>query len=126
VRPDHIANNVEIAAVIAPKPLLVLSDGKDCTQNVPDLEFPHLKRIYGLFGKDGSVANSHFADEGHDFGPSKRGALYQFVGKVFKLDPEKAEEARVQVLPAMELRAFDEGHPRPEGCVPPNSEIRLF
>lgn len=126
IRPSHIANNVEIAAVIAPKPLLVISDGKDWTQNVPDLELPHLKRIYGLFGKEESVANSHFLEEGHDFGASKREALYRFVGKVFQLDPEKAEEGIVQILPAMELRAFDEAHPVPAGSVLPNSKIRLF
>lgn len=126
IRPSHIANNVEIAAVIAPKPLLVISDGKDWTQNVPDLEFPHLKRIYGLFGKEEGVANVHFPDEGHDFGPSKREALYRFVGKVFQLDPEKAQEGRVQLLPAVELRAFDEAYPVPAGSMPPNSVIRLF
>ena len=126
IRPGHIANNVEIAAVIAPKPLLIISDGKDWTQNVPGLEFPHLKRIYGLFGKEESVANAHFAEEGHDFGPSKREALYRFVGKVFQLDPGKAQDRSVQILPGMELRAFDEAHPVPERAVPPNSKIRLF
>lgn len=126
IRPGHIANNVEIAAVIAPKPLLVISNGKDWTQNVPGLEFPHLKRIYGLFGKEENVAKAHFAEEGHDFGPSKREALYRFVGKVFQLDPGKAQDGSVQILPGMELRAFDEAHPVPERAVPPNSKIRLF
>ena len=126
VRPEHIANNVEIAAVIAPKPLLLISDGKDWTQNVPDLEFPHLKRIYGLFAKEGSVENSHFPEEGHDFGPAKRQALYRFVGKVFHLEPEKSDEGSLQIIPAIELRAFDEAHPVPDGSIPPNSKVRLF
>jgi uncharacterized protein len=126
VRPGHIANNVEIAAVIAPKPMLVISDGKDWTQNVPDLEFPHLKRIYGLFGKEENVESSHFPEEGHDFGPSKREALYRFVGKIFQLDPDKAQEESVQTLPGAELRAFNESHPVPPGSVLPNSKVRLF
>lgn len=125
VRPDHVANNAEIAAVIAPKPLLVISDGKDWTQHVPTLELPHLKKIYGLFGKEAAVENAHFADEGHDYGPSKRAALYDFIGKTFGLDPKKADEATVPVLPGASLRAFDEQH-RPLGDVlPANSEVKL-
>jgi dienelactone hydrolase len=126
VRPGHVANNVEVAAVIAPKPLLLISDGQDWTQNVPDLEYPHLKRIYGLFEKPANVENAHFPGEGHDFGPTKREALYRFVGKVFGLEAGKAKDATVKILPAAELRAFDEAHPVPERAVPPNSPIRLF
>ncbi|MCW1922620.1 acetylxylan esterase [Luteolibacter arcticus] len=126
VRPDHVANNAEIAAVIAPKPLLVISDGKDWTQHVPKLELPHLQRIYGLFGKEDAVENAHFADEGHDYGPSKRTAMYRFVGKSFSLDAAKADEASVVALPGASLRAFDGTHPRPETEVPANSEAKLY
>lgn len=126
VRPGHIANNVEIAALMAPKPLLLISDGKDWTQNVPELEFPHLKRIYGLFGKEERVENAHFPEEGHDFGPAKRLALYRFVGQIFKLDAGAADEEKVRVFPGRELQAFDDAHPHPEGSVAPNSKIRLF
>ena len=126
VRPGHVANNVEVAAVIAPKPLLLISDGEDWTQNVPELEYPHLQRIYRLFGKSTNVENAHFPGEGHDFGPSKREALYRFVGKVFELDPGKAGDATVKVLPASQLQAFDEAHPVPDRAVPANSKVRLF
>jgi dienelactone hydrolase len=127
VRPEHdlVTNNAEIAAVIAPNPLLVISDGKDWTQHVPELELPHLKKIYSLFGKEDAVENAHFADEGHDYGPSKRAALYRFVGKTFGLDEKKADEASVPVLPGASLRVFDEQH-KPFGeVVPANSEVKL-
>jgi dienelactone hydrolase len=126
VRPGHVANNVEVAAVIAPKPLLLISDGEDWTQNVPDLEFPHLQRIYGLFGQVDKVENAHFAKEGHDYGPSKRQALYAFVAKTFALDAKKSDEDSIRILPGPELRAFDEAHPMPERAVAPNSKVRLF
>jgi dienelactone hydrolase len=125
VRPEHVANNAEIAAAIAPNPLLVISDGKDWTQHVPELELPHLKRIYALYGKEDAVENAHFAEEGHDYGPSKRAALYRFVGKTFELDEKKADEASAPVLPGAALRVFDEEHPRPEKEVPANSEVKL-
>ncbi len=126
VRPGHVANNVEIAAVVAPKPLLVISNGKDWTRNTPETEFPHLRRIYGLFGREAAVENAHFVEEGHDYGPSKRRVLYSFVARVFELDEQRAEEGRVKVLRAEDLRAFDDAHLRPMGEVEPNSEIRLF
>ena len=126
VRPDHVANNAEIAAAIAPMPQLIISDGKDWTQHVPTLELPHLKRIYGLFGKESAVENAHFADEGHDYGPSKRAALYAFVGKTFGLDPKKADEATVPVLPGASLQAVGD-KPLPKlNLVPPNSEVKLY
>lgn len=126
VRPGHVANNVEIAAVHAPKPLLVISDGKDWTRHVPDLELPHLKKIYGLFGAESAVANAHFADEGHDYGPSKRQALYGFLAKEFGLMTDATAESKVRILSGKELRAFDEAHPMPETACEPNSRIRLF
>lgn len=126
VRPGHVANNAEIAASIAPKPLLILSDGKDWTQHVPTIEFPRMQRIYALYGKESAIQNEHFADEGHDYGPSKRAALYRFVAETFSLDASLADEEKITVLPAASLRAFDEAHPRPDDEVPLNSPVKLY
>ncbi len=65
---------MEIAALVAPKPLMIVSDGSDWTLNTPEVEYPHIKRIYSFFDATDNVAYSHFADEGHDYGPSKRAA----------------------------------------------------
>ncbi len=81
-------NNVELAGLFAPKPQLVISDGGDWTTNVPELEFPFLKRIYDFYpGAD--VENVHFAKEGHDYGPSKREAMYHFMAKQLQLNESK-------------------------------------
>ncbi len=120
VRPGHVTNPVEIAGVIAPKPMLVISDGGDWTAHTPDDVFPHLQRIYGFFGQADQVENAHFLEGKHDYGKDKREALYEFVARRWKLDAGCAAEDKVGILDAAGLRVFDEAHPVPAGAAKPN------
>ena len=74
-------NNAEIAAVIAPRPLLIVSDGADWTKNFPTNAYPYVQKIYGLFDASAAVENVHLANEKHDYGPSKRALAYRFFVK---------------------------------------------
>lgn len=121
---DYETNNVEIAALVAPKPMLIVSDGGDWTLNTPNVEFPHIQRIYSFFDAKNRAENAHFADEGHDYGPSKRAAAARFLAKHFDLDIKKIEnsageidESFVTVLPEDELRVFDAEHLRPDYAI---------
>ena len=84
--PEHGTNNTEIAAMVSPKPMLVVSDGSDWTRNVPSIEFPYLRKVYDLYSKTANVENVHLADEGHDYGISKRLALYDFMARHLSLN----------------------------------------
>lgn len=90
-------NNAEISAMMAPKPQLIVSDGKDWTLAVPELEFPFIQRTYELYGKKNLVENAHFAKEGHDFGVSKRMALYPFMAKYLGLDLNKVKNEKGEI-----------------------------
>lgn len=121
VRPGHVTNPVEIAAVVAPRPLLVISDGGDWTAHVPQDVFPHLQRIYGFYGSSDHVANAHFPEGRHDYGPEKREALYDFVAAHWSLDRDRADESGVRLIEADKLRVFDEAHPLPERALKANT-----
>lgn len=120
VRPGHVTNPVEIAAVIVPKPLLVISDGGDWTAHTPEDVLPHLKRIYGFYGQSDQVENAHFPDGKHDYGKEKREALYDFVARKWKLDGARADEALIGFIESEDLLVFDEEDPVPANALKPN------
>ena len=89
----------ELAAIIAPKPLLMVSDGGDWTSTNPELEYPFIQRIFGFYDAMDKVRNIHFPNERHDFGPNKRQAVYDFFADVFSLDRTMIDESKVTIEP---------------------------
>jgi dienelactone hydrolase len=116
-----ITNNVEITALHAPKPLLLISCGKDWTLRTPEVEYPHLRSLYALYGNEKDIENAHFPEEGHDYGDTKRRSLYLFIAKHFKLDAGLADESKVSIFPHGDLTVFDERHPLPAHAKPPGT-----
>lgn len=86
---EKVFSNVEIASLAAPRPMLIISDGKDWTKNTPRVEFPFIRDIYTLYNKDSLAENAHFGDEGHDYGKTKRVAAYKFLSKHLGMDIKK-------------------------------------
>jgi dienelactone hydrolase len=98
------ANNVEFAAMMAPRPMLVVSCTRDWTRNTPVEEFPAIRRIYSLFDKPGLVKNAHF-DAGHNYNRDSRLAVYRFFAR--HLNPPR---------PAV-FREIDVSHIEPESLL---------
>ena len=109
----HETNNVDLAALFAPKPALFISDGHDWTANFPKIGFPYIKNVYRLYNAEKSVENVHLPDEFHDYGPSKRMAAYSFFAKHLNLDysailngDKEVDESVIHLLNINDLKAF--------------------
>jgi hypothetical protein len=96
----------ELAAVMAPKPMLIVSDGGDWTSSVPTLEYPYLQRIYGFYGAVDKVKNVHLEKERHDFGKNKRQAVYDFFIDIFSLDRTMLDEDKIEIEPDEALKSL--------------------
>ena len=117
----------ELAAIFAPKPLGIVSDGKDWTASVPTLEYPYLQEVYRMYGAEEQLSNEHFPTEGHDFGPNKRNAVYTFFGKAFHLDTTAIDEAKVTIEPYEALYSFGkQGELMPADAIRSVNDLSAF
>ncbi|MEQ9289371.1 MAG: acetylxylan esterase [Cyclobacteriaceae bacterium] len=116
---NHQTSNVEIAALCAPRPMLLISNGNDWTRNTPRIEYPYIQKVYALYDAEHKVENVHLPMERHDYGPSKRASAYNFLAHHLSLRSGNIpysngyQEDFVTILPMDELKVFNADHPIP-------------
>jgi len=110
--------NVEIASLMAPRPLIVVSATGDWTKNNPTVEYPDIRSIYKLFRAENRVKSVQF-DAPHNYNKDSREAVYAWFGKWLLgiRDAAKLKEQPFEVEKNEDLLVFTEAHPRPPDAV---------
>ncbi len=91
-------NNVEIASMMAPRPMLMTAATGDWTRNMQREEYPAVRAIYDLYGKGANV-ESLLQDAPHNYNQPNREAMYAFFGKhvLGESDAAKFKERSIRV-----------------------------
>jgi dienelactone hydrolase len=112
--------NPEIASLSAPRPLLLISDDGDWTNETPKYEFPFIQSIYRLLGASERCANAHFS-EGHRFGKDSREAYYSWMVRWLKEGgrplPERIREPEMKLPDVEKLRVWGDDLPKPKNAI---------
>ncbi len=110
------ATNVELAALAAPRPMLLVSCTGDWTRNTPSVEFPAIRAIYQLFGAEDRLSWVQI-EAGHNFNRASREAVYAFFGRWLGNVPAlEARERPLTVESDENLRVFPDGE-QPSGAL---------
>ncbi|MGA2195380.1 MAG: hypothetical protein ABSH40_08925 [Bryobacteraceae bacterium] len=100
-------NNVELAAMMAPRPMLMAGASGDWTRNMLQEEYPAVRAIYDLYGKGGGV-ETFFQAAPHNYNKPSRDAMYAFFGKhvLGENDAAQFEEKSVRVERLQDMLAL--------------------
>jgi dienelactone hydrolase len=109
------AFNVMFGAMMAPRPLLMVSASGDWTRNTPKEEFPAVQGIYRLLNVEQNVESVQ-VDAGHNYNKESREAVYTFFNARLLGGKGPVTEQRYRVEQVQDLLARF-GNPRPANAV---------
>ena len=99
--------NVEIAATIAPRPMLMVSATGDWTAETMEVEYPAMRAVYDLFGAADRVQAVRITAE-HNYNKDSREAMYAWMARWLQKAPAdvKITERSFTVEPLQDLLVF--------------------
>jgi len=107
--------NVEIAAMMAPRPMLMVSATGDWTADTPRVEYPAVRSVFALYGAEDALAQKQI-DAPHNYNKASREAVYAWFARWLQGAPPDAapKEQPYKMEPVQDLRVFPDGK-LPEG-----------
>ena len=102
-------SNIEIGALMAPRPLLLVSATGDWTVKTPTVEYPAIRSIYAHFNAEDKVHQVQ-VDAEHNYNQESREAVYAWFAKWFlgAEDTSAFKEVAFEVEPDDDLLTFSE------------------
>jgi dienelactone hydrolase len=99
--------NVELAALAAPRPLLLVSATGDWTKDTLKVEYPAIKSIYKLFDAEDRV-NAVQMNAPHNYNKESREAVYKWFGRwlLKDVDDSQLKEKRFKAEGLTDLLVF--------------------
>jgi hypothetical protein len=110
----HGTDNVEFAALTAPRPLILVGASGDWTAKTMTNAFPAIRGVYSLLGAQDRVEAVVF-DFPHNYNQTSRNAVYAFMGRWLLGidDPSSTREGVQQTEKAETLWTWDSAHSAP-------------
>ena len=109
-------NNVELGALAAPRPLLMVAATGDWTRDTMEVEYPEMRRLYELLGAADRVRGER-VDAPHNYNRTSREAAYAWMSRWLNGAPPKfaVQEQAFEVDSPADLLVFH-GRALPEGA----------
>jgi dienelactone hydrolase len=111
----HGTDNIEFAALTAPRPLVLVGATGDWTRRTMDRVFPAIRGVYSLIGSRERVSAQVF-DFPHNYNQTSRNAVYAAMSHwLFRIDdPAKTREGEQKVEKPEDLWTFGPAYPAPK------------
>jgi hypothetical protein len=98
-------NNVEIAAMIAPKPMILVAATGDWTRNTLTEEYPAIRKIYELYGKPENL-EAAMLEAPHNYNRANREHVYRFFAKHILRSATEVREQEAEVPKLQDMLAL--------------------
>jgi hypothetical protein len=101
-------NNVEIASMMAPRPMFMAAATEDWTRHMMEEEYPAVRAVYDLYGKRDNV-EALLLQAPHNYNMANREGMYAFFGKhvLGITDREKLRERSIRVEKLQDMLALE-------------------
>ena len=110
----HGTDNVEFAALCAPRPLIMVGASGDWTAKTMSRAYPAIRGVYSLVGSPDRVTAQVF-DFPHNYNKTTRNAVYAFMSRWLLgiEDSQKTQEGEQKPEKPEDLFTFNAAHPAP-------------